>query len=191
MTFQIDTYIRWFDENGCHVEKENEGLVSIHDPYAADAYIANLAAQADDTYFDGVIRFSINEETFYGGVFGTSALIMTWEHLVRFKENERQGRAEVTFLDLPLEFYILFHKKGCQLKTFHEDYEVDENNRILESVKTAVLSEIIPRGVFEQEIMRACGEFIDFCERHRLPVNAEEAESLKEYYDALAGNPGA
>lgn len=179
-----------WDENGCYFEYENGTLPNISDEEAVEVAFSNLAAQADDTYFDGTITYEINGKSFYDDSFSTSALLMTWEGLIRFKENEENGLAHIEFLDLATDFLIVFREEGYQLKTFHSEYEVDENNIVLSSETSDVLSEIIPKKLFEQEIERACGAFIEFCEKNNLPVNANELDSLKNAYHRLIGEKG-
>ncbi|MCP3763373.1 hypothetical protein NLX67_13375 [Domibacillus sp. A3M-37] len=86
MTFRIITSISMWDENGCYIENENGILPNINDEEAVEVTLSNLAAQADDTYFDGTITFEIKGKPFYDNSFSTSALLMTWETLIRFKD---------------------------------------------------------------------------------------------------------
>jgi hypothetical protein len=66
--------------------KYSERPKRLSDEGAIETAKANLAAQADDTYFDGIIDLNINGQLFAGGELGTSSLIMTWEDFICFKE---------------------------------------------------------------------------------------------------------
>lgn len=178
LQFNMTTFINAYDENGIYFERPQ----SLSDEGVIETALANLAAQADDTYFDGLIDLNINGELFAGG---TSSLLLTWEDFIRFKERISEGKAQITYLDLVVDFYILPVQEGYQLMTFEIDHVVDENDYVISSTTREVLSTIIPKDIFEKEVGRACGEFIQFCENAKLPVNKSELASLKDHYLAF------
>ncbi|MGM0880693.1 MAG: hypothetical protein ACQEXQ_06570 [Bacillota bacterium] len=180
MQFNMTTYIDAYDEKGMYFEYEHPQ--SLNDEGVIETALANLAAQADDTYFVGIIDLNINGELFAGGRLDTSSLLLTWEHFIRFKELISEGNAKITYLDLAVDFYIVPVVGGYQLKTFQIDYEVDENDYVISSTTREILSPIIPIDIFENEVGRACGEFIQFCENAKLPVNKSDLASLKKYH---------
>lgn len=107
----------------------------------------------------------------------------TWENLIRFKEYEEKGSTKIILLDSGADLWILFRDDGYQLKTVNRKYEVDDNDFIISIQENEVLSELIPIQQFEQELARACGEFIAFCENSKIPVNPDELAFLKESYN--------
>ncbi|MDQ8738022.1 hypothetical protein [Paenibacillus sp. LHD-38] len=181
LQFHMTTFINTYDENGIYYERPK----NLSDEGIIETAQANLAAQADDTYFDGVIDLNINGQLFVGGRLGTSSLLLTWEDFTCFKERLSEGKAQITFLDMVVDFYILPVEEGYQLMTFELDLVVDANDYVISSTTREVLSAIIPKDIFEEEVGRACGEFIQFCEKANLPVNKSELASLKEHYLAF------
>lgn len=112
----------------------------------------------------------------------------TWANLIRFKDYEKKGSTNILLLDYDLELWILFDDQGYRLKTFDTEYEVDDNDFIISIKESEVLSELIPLRQFEQELLRACGEFIPFCENSKIPVNPDELASFKESYEGFVSN---
>lgn len=187
MRFRIDTKIdvRWEDEEGyLHFDDP----IGLDDENAKEIATANLSTQADDTYFDGAITFEINGKSFSDHSFSTTALMTTWANLIRFKDYEKKGSTNILLLDYDLELWILFDDQGYRLKTFDTEYEVDDNDFIISIKESEVLSELIPLRQFEQELLRACGEFIPFCENSKIPVNPDELASFKESYEGFVSN---
>lgn len=109
---------------------------------------------------------------------------MTWTNLIRFKEIEEQGEANVILLDEVEDVYILFEDEGYRLKTYNREYEIAEDGFTVTDInRIEVIGDLIPKEIFEKEVSRACKEFLLFCENKKLPVNQEELIYLRESWE--------
>ena len=156
-------------------------LISILESGCKEAALRNLKTQVDDSFLDGEISFWIRGERLGGMSYATTSLLTTCETLIRFKDYEKDGGANIIFLDYSTDFFILLNEQDCQLKVLDYQYETDEEGFVLSVEQTEIVSERIPKGVFEAEIMKACTDFVSFCEKAQLPVNKDELADIKRY----------
>lgn len=137
----------------------------------------NIANQADNDYFDGLVSFFIDGELFFDG--DTTELSGLWLDLVCFRKLMNNGTVKIIFLDSVRDLFIMEIPDGYRLKYTKADHTFNDENRLTHSENITIESKPIGKEIFEKSIRKGFIKYRDFVVNNELPIASSQLEMLK------------
>ena len=149
---------------------------------AVEMALANIAWQADDTFFDALLEIWIDDSLFFKQ--GTTDAFGLWWDLLN--AIEKPGKHHITFLDYDRDLTIK-HGQNYEFFYIEKEYEWDENDVLVRMTKTTISSALLPKEEVEEAIKEAFMLYADFILQNDLPISAEYKRHIAERKNELGG----
>ncbi|MFS0881086.1 hypothetical protein [Metabacillus niabensis] len=153
--------------------------ISLNDDTVVDSAMQNIASQADNTYFDGLVSFYINGELFFAEE--TTSLSDLWLDLISFKKiMNSKGIAEICFLDGMRSLFIIETPFGYRLEYQDLQHTFNDKDELLHRIPFTVESMEVEKVKFELAIRKGFKEYFDFVVENKLPISSNQFQELLE-----------
>lgn len=153
---------------------DDDRFIELDDAIAVEMALANIQAQADDTYFDALLEIWIDHQLFFKEQTTDAVGLM----LSLLDATVQYGQHEITFLDAITDLYVT--NQGDYEFLYTADYICDNNDRVLLVNKELISSGPLPKVKVETAIVQLFKAFCEFFLQHDMPIAPEYKVSLQE-----------